>query len=62
MLPEAYVGKGVHQGVVESGWFFAIGTNKAFQKMNNTLAMEGVMAIVDGNYAMGHPEHSSQAH
>ena len=52
-----------HQGAVESGWFFALGCNKALQKLNTTLEKNGgdVMTIVDDDYAMGHPSHIFQA-
>ena len=56
--------EGVHQGAVESCWFFALGFNKAFQKYNTTLLENGVrgMAMADNNYAMGHPDHIFQSH
>ena len=74
LSPEAYVGmgsgtqlaqapfkceEGVHQGAIESGWFFSLACNKAFQKLNTRLAAVGggVMAIINDNYTMGLPEH-----
>ena len=29
--------EGVHQGAVESGWFFALACNEVFQRYNTTL-------------------------
>ena len=50
--------EGVHQGVIESGWFFAITCNRAFQRLNSSLGEHGggLTAIVDDNYLLGPPE------
>ena len=51
--------EGVHQGAVESGWFFSLTCNTAFQSLNNTLTTNGgtVMAIIDDNYLLGNMNH-----
>ncbi|EJK70875.1 hypothetical protein THAOC_07730, partial [Thalassiosira oceanica] len=71
--PEAYVGmgsgtglftapfkmvEGVHQGAVESGWYFSITCNRAFQNLREYLAPSGggVQAIIDDNYSFGRPD------
>ena len=49
---------------MESGWYFALACDEAFQKYNTTLLENGgsVMAVIDDNHAMGYPEHIFSAH
>ena len=54
----------MHQGAVESGWFFSLGYNKAFQLLQTKLQDCGgrVTAIIDENYTLGPPEVILAAH
>ena len=54
----------MHQGAVESGWFFSLGCNAAFQLLRTKLRDCGgaVTAIIDDNYTMGPPEAIFEAH
>ncbi|EJK51883.1 hypothetical protein THAOC_28906, partial [Thalassiosira oceanica] len=50
--------EGVHQGAVESSWYFSITCNRAFQNLREYLAPSGggVQAIIDDNYSFGRPD------
>jgi len=56
--------EGVHQGAIESSWFFSLGCNAAFQNHRGALAPNGggVAAIIDDNYGVGHPADIFPAH
>jgi hypothetical protein len=57
----------VQQGAIKCSWFFAIECNKAFQNLNNKLALFGggvmaiVMAIIDDKYIIGPKEEIFEA-
>jgi len=56
--------EGMHQGAIESSWFFSLGCNAAFQNHRGALAPNGggVAAIIDDNYGVGHPADIFPAH
>lgn len=49
--------EGSQQWAIKVGWFFALGANAAFQRLNDTLHPSSgvVMAIMDNNYTLSPP-------
>ena len=56
--------EGMHQGAVESGCFFSLDCNKAFQTLRTKLqdCGGGGTAIIDDNYTLGPTEAIFTAH